>query len=265
MWISCRDGSRLGCGRSWLWGLLFQLGEDSALEAGGFCDARPTLLDISVATNEELFKIPLNGLHAPVTLRTGEPFEEGIGFVSLHFDFLHRREGYSEDIARHGLDLLDGTGLLAAELVTGEAQNDEVIGMRFVHGGVELLEALVLLCKAAFGRDIDDEYDLALVLGQRNLFVFGWRKQTMSALIYSLLLWRVAAGLCRESQKKGLLNDWSYAYRLGAKSRKRSSRKPWLITIIIDCELQQNLNRQERICIVLDENLGGCATTNIFH
>jgi hypothetical protein len=62
------------------------------------------------------------------------------------------------------LDLVVRTRVLVAELVAGEPQNGEGIGVFGLDGLVELLETLELRGEAAFGGGVDDENDLALEL-----------------------------------------------------------------------------------------------------
>lgn len=66
-------------------------------------------------------------------------------------------------------ELLNGlvvAGLLAAKLVAGEAEDDKVVGVLLLDGLVEGLEAGVLGREAALGGGVDDEDDLALVVGE---------------------------------------------------------------------------------------------------
>jgi hypothetical protein len=62
------------------------------------------------------------------------------------------------------LDLVVRARVLVAELVAGEPQNGEGIGVFGLDGLVELLETLELRGEAAFGGGVDDENDLALEL-----------------------------------------------------------------------------------------------------
>jgi hypothetical protein len=60
------------------------------------------------------------------------------------------------------LDLVVGAGVLAAELVAGEAEDGEVVRVLLLDGLVQALEALELRREAALGGGVDDEDDLAL-------------------------------------------------------------------------------------------------------
>ena len=55
---------------------------------------------------------------------------------------------------------------MVIELVAGEAENGEVIGVLGGEGFVEVLEAAKLGCEAAFGGGVDDEDDFIAVLGE---------------------------------------------------------------------------------------------------
>jgi hypothetical protein len=54
-------------------------------------------------------------------------------------------------------------------LVAREAEDDKVLRVLGLEIGPELLEALVLRSEAALGGCVDDEDNLALVVGERNL------------------------------------------------------------------------------------------------
>jgi len=64
---------------------------------------------------------------------------------------------------KEGIERRGTHGFLAAELVTGKAEDDELV---WVRGGdllVQRLEALVLGREAAFRGRVDDQDDLSLV------------------------------------------------------------------------------------------------------
>jgi hypothetical protein len=64
-------------------------------------------------------------------------------------------------------DLVVGAGLLRAELVAGEGEDGEAV--RTV-GLVERTQTCVLAGEASMAGDIDDEDDLAAVVGEVHLF-----------------------------------------------------------------------------------------------
>ena len=45
---------------------------------------------------------------------------------------------------------------MGAELVAGEAEDDELVRVRGVDGFVDFFETFVLWCEAAFGGSVDD-------------------------------------------------------------------------------------------------------------
>lgn len=150
--------------------LLSESLEDGLLEGLGLGGASPAALDLSVSSDEELFKVPLDALE---TQKTGllllEPGPERVGAVAVDLGLLHDGEADAVVDLAEALNLLVGPGLLAAELVAGEAEDDKVIRVLLLEVGPELLQALVLRGEAALGGSVDDEDDLALVVGQGNL------------------------------------------------------------------------------------------------
>ena len=70
-------------------------------------------------------------------------------------------------VRQKDLDLGVGAGLLGAEVVGGKAADDEA---GVLEAGVELFEGVVLRGEAALGGDVDDEEDLAAVVGEGGAF-----------------------------------------------------------------------------------------------
>jgi hypothetical protein len=150
--------------------LLSESVEDGLLEGLGLGGAGPAALDRSVASDEELFKVPLDALEAQETgLLLLEPGPERVGAVAVDLGLLHDGEGDAVVDLAEALDLLVGPGLLGAELVAGEAEDDEIVRVLLLDVGPELLQAGVLRGEAALGGRVDDEDDLALVIGQGDL------------------------------------------------------------------------------------------------
>ncbi len=85
------------------------------------------------------------------------------GFVvSLDANFRHHRKG---DVVRGRAELLDlliGAGLLLTEVVGGEADDDQAL---FLVLFVDRFQAFVLRRVAALAGDVNDQDDLALVIG----------------------------------------------------------------------------------------------------
>ena len=83
---------------------------------------------------------------------------------AIDVDLLKHRESHVVFAGAKLLDLLTGAGFLTAELVTGEAQDREVLAFVFLVNG---FEALVLRGESAFRSDIDDEKHFAFECRQR--------------------------------------------------------------------------------------------------
>lgn len=82
---------------------------------------------------------------------------------------MHDGEGHAVVELAELLNVIVGAGLLAAELIAGEAEDDKVIGVLALEVGPELLKTGVLRGEAALGGSVDNEDDLALVVGEGNL------------------------------------------------------------------------------------------------
>lgn len=149
---------------------LSQLLQDGRLQRLRLGSRRPAPLDGPVLADQELLKVPLHHLQAEQAgLLRLEPLEEGARVVAVDVDLGHDGEGDAVVELAELLDLLVGAGLLAAELVAGEAEDDEVVGVLLAHRVPQFLQAGVLRGEAAFGGRVDDEHDLALVVGERDL------------------------------------------------------------------------------------------------
>lgn len=149
---------------------LGELVEHGFLKSLGLGGAGPASLDLAIATDEELLKVPLDALEAHDTgLLVLEPGEEGVGRVAVDVGLGHDGEGDTVVELAEALDVVVGTGVLAGELVAGEAEDDKVIAVLLLDGLVELLEALELRCETALGGRVDNEDDLALVIGGGGL------------------------------------------------------------------------------------------------
>lgn len=85
-----------------------------------------------------------------------QPLEERTRLIAVHIRLAHDRETHPIVQLAEFLDGVVGPGFLAAELVAGEAEDDEVVGVRGGDGFVDLLEPFVLWCEAAFGGRVDD-------------------------------------------------------------------------------------------------------------
>lgn len=102
-----------------------------------------------------------------------QPLVQRVRIVAVDVDLAEDGEGDFLVQGAEVLNLLVGAGLLAAELVAGEADDCEVVGVLLLDLLVDGLEVLVLVGEAALGGGVDDQDDLALVVGQRNFVVGG--------------------------------------------------------------------------------------------
>lgn len=150
--------------------LLLQLLQHCLLQRLRLSRGRPAFLDLAVPADEELFKVPLDALEAhEAGLLVLEPAEDGAGRVAVDVDLLQDGEGDAVVDLAEALDVVVGAGLLGAELVAREAQDDKVVAVLGPHVLVQLLQARVLRREAALGRRVDHQHHLALVVGEGDL------------------------------------------------------------------------------------------------
>ena len=135
----------------------------SSSEVGRLGVRRVPLDHAAVATDEELREVPLDPVAEQAALLALEPREERVGVGAVDVDLGEHREGDAVVDLAELLDLGLGAGLLAPELVAGEAEDDEALVAQLL---VERLQPLVLGREAARAGGVDDEDDLAGVLGE---------------------------------------------------------------------------------------------------
>ena len=93
-----------------------------------------------------------------------EELVKGVGVVPVDFNFGKEVPGGVELFPGELLDFLVAFGLLLAELVAGKPEDAEAFRLVPL---VERLELRVVgFCQASFGGHVDDEADVASVLGQ---------------------------------------------------------------------------------------------------
>lgn len=156
---------------------------DLVLELLGLGSAGPAVDNLAVTADQELLKVPLDPLETKQTrLLLLQPLIQGVRIVAVDVDLGHDGERRLLLQRAKVLDLLVAAGLLAAELVAGEADDGEVVGVLLLEGLVDGLEVLVLVGEAALGRRVDDQDDLALVVGQRDFGVGGCKKKKAHSL-----------------------------------------------------------------------------------
>ena len=120
-----------------------------------------------VLAHQEFLKIPLDPLepkHAR-NLRL-HPLVHGLGLVAVHVRLAQHRERNPVVGQAEGLDGVVVAGVLLHELVAGEAQDDEVIGVVGLDLFVELLEAFELGGESTFGGGINYQYDFVFEVGK---------------------------------------------------------------------------------------------------
>jgi hypothetical protein len=107
-----------------------ELGLDGALDALGLGGAGPPSLDLAVLADEELFKVPLDALQAhEARLLLLHPLPHGLRAVAVDLGFAEDFVGDFVAEDAEVLDLFVGARVLAAELVAGEGEDFEVVGV----------------------------------------------------------------------------------------------------------------------------------------
>jgi len=102
-----------------------------SLRLGGAC---PSTLDLAILANQELFKVPLDSLQAhEARLLCLHPLEYGLGLVTIDVCFAEDGEADAVVELAELLDGVVGAGVLGAELVAGETEEFDVVGV----GGLE--------------------------------------------------------------------------------------------------------------------------------
>jgi len=133
-------------------GELGGVGFDGGFEAGE---------DLAVLAGEELGEVPFD----VAALGGGEVLIEGDHVGTFDADLGEDGEGDVVVFGAEGFDFLVGAGFLAAEVVGGDADDDEALGFVLL---IEGFEAGVLGGVATLGGDVDDEDDFAGVGFQRG-------------------------------------------------------------------------------------------------
>lgn len=161
-----------------LFGLLLELGNNVLLERLRLGGRGPAALDLTVTTDKELLKVPLDELHAEEAGSLAlEPLVERGSAVAVDLDLLHDGEADTVVDLAEVLDLVIAAGLLGTKLVAGEAEDREVVAVLLLEALVEALEAGVLRSEAALGGSVDNQNDLALVVGKGDILASLCREQ----------------------------------------------------------------------------------------
>lgn len=110
--------------------LSLKLSLNRSLQALRLSSASPSTLDLAILANQELFKVPLDSLQTHDTgLLVLHPLENGLGLVAVDVGLAENREGDAVVDHAEFLDGVVGTGVLGAELVAGETEEFNVVGV----------------------------------------------------------------------------------------------------------------------------------------
>lgn len=137
--------------------------------------ARPPLHHLPIGTDQELLEIPLYPLHPhqPGDLLL-HPLKHRLRLVAVHVRLPQDGEGDAVVELAELLDRVVVAGVLLHELVAGEAEDDEAVGVRGGDGFVEGFERGELRREAAFAGGVDDEDDFAFEGGEGVGLPFFW-------------------------------------------------------------------------------------------
>lgn len=91
--------------------------------------AGPPRLNLAILSNKEFLKIPLDALEPHPRLLTLQPLKHGLSVVSIDVYFPHDGETDAVVYLAEGLDFVVGAGVLGAELVAGESEDFETVGV----------------------------------------------------------------------------------------------------------------------------------------
>ena len=147
--------------------VLLDLRNNKLLKIQWVLGRRPSLDNLSLLVDQKLLKVPLDSLQVHQSwLLSLHPLPKWIRAITIDLGLSEDWEGNSVvQLAELG-DLVIAAWLLASELVAWEAEDLKLSRILLVELFVEGLEAAVLWGEAAFGGGVDDEEDLALVVGK---------------------------------------------------------------------------------------------------
>ena len=113
--------------------------------------------DFAVTADEEFGEVPAD-IAGEGGVFAGEECEEGVALGAVDVDFFEHGEADAVGAGAEFHDFGGGAGFLGAELVAGEAADDEALAL-VLH--IKGFEGFVLGGEAAVGGDVDDEDDFA--------------------------------------------------------------------------------------------------------
>jgi hypothetical protein len=113
---------------------LLQLRQNNTLQILRLLRTRPPLHNLAISPNQKLLEIPLNPLQAhQARFLLLHPLKQRLCVVAVDLSLSHDGERDAVVDLAKGLDVVIGAGLLAAELVTREAEDGEVVGVFLFH------------------------------------------------------------------------------------------------------------------------------------
>lgn len=156
---------------------LLKLSQNLLLKRLGLRRRGPTPNNLAITANQELLEVPLDTLETHDTrLLRLHPLEQRSSLVAVDIKFAENRERDTVVDLAERLDLIVGAGILTTELIAGEADDGEVVGVRGLDLLVELFEALELRGETALGSGVDGEDDFALQGGEVELIALLYRE-----------------------------------------------------------------------------------------
>jgi hypothetical protein len=160
---------------------LLNLFHDHLLQTLGLRRRRPPPLDLAIPSNQELFKIPLHPLqaHHP-RLLLFHPLPHLLGIVTVDIRFAQHLKTHTVIDLAEVLDLFVGPWVLVVELIAGEGEEGEVVGVFGAEVFVEGFERGELRGEATFGGRVHDKEDFGAVLGERVGLAFFCGEKSVS-------------------------------------------------------------------------------------
>jgi hypothetical protein len=156
---------------------LLQLFQDRFLQRLGLRCRCPTVFDLSIFANQELFKIPFDPLQAHDSrLGVLHPLPQRIRIISIDLCLAQDGKGDTVIELTERLDIIVGSWLLPAELVAGKSEDEEIVRVFRCHFLVQGFESGVLRSKPTFGSYVDDEDNFVGERGERVWFALFCRR-----------------------------------------------------------------------------------------
>ena len=146
---------------------LLNLTQDRRLQRLRLRGTRPPSNNLPIPTHKKLLKIPLHPLHPhQAGLLRLQPRPHRRRPITVHIRLSENGERDAVVDGAEGLDVVVCAGVLAAELVAGEAEDGEGVWVGGCDGLVEFFEGGELRGEAALGGGVDNEDDFAFEGGE---------------------------------------------------------------------------------------------------